>query len=167
MKLNLIVAISKNKCMGINNKLPWYNKDDFKHFAKTTIHNNNNAIIMGSNTFKSLNYSRLKQRTNIVLTRKPFIYNANANENLKFFNNSQKIIDYCKSKKYDEAWIIGGNQIYSHFINNYKLDKVVITIINKTCYDCDTYATFLSNINLNINNVKQTKDFKILYCDII
>lgn len=165
MKINLIVAISKNKCIGLNNKLPWFNKTDLKHFAKTTINNKNNAVIMGSNTFKSLDYKPLQFRKNFVLTRKPFIYNTN--ENLKFFNNSQKIIDYCKNKNYDEAWIIGGEQIYSHFVENYKLDKAVITLLDTTCTDCDTYANFLSDINLNIITVKKISNGNILYCDII
>jgi dihydrofolate reductase len=165
MKLNLIVAISKNKCIGYNNKLPWFNKADLNHFAKTTIYNKNNAVIMGSNTFKSLDYKPLRYRKNFVLTKKPFIYNTN--ENLKFFNNSQKIIDYCKKKNYDEAWIIGGEQIYSHFIENHKLDKAVITVIGETCKECDTYANFLSNINLNIYNITKINNGNILYCDII
>jgi dihydrofolate reductase len=165
MKLNLIVAMSKNKCIGINNKLPWYNKDDFTHFAKTTIKHKNNAIIMGSNTFKSLDYKPLKFRQNIILTKNPFIYNSN--NNLKFFNNSQKVINYCKSKNYDEAWIIGGDQIYSEFIKNHKLDKAVITLFKTNCNNCDTYATFLSNIKLNIYQVKKITNGNILYCNII
>ena len=165
MKLNLIVAISKNKCIGINNKLPWFNKEELKHFAKTTIYNKNNAVIMGSNTFKSLNYTPLKDRKNIILTRKPFIYNAN--EQLKFFNKSENIINYCKKQNFDEAWIIGGDQIYSHFVKNYKLNKAVITLLNNKCNECDTYATFLSDINLRINKVNKKPYGNILYCDII
>ena len=165
MKLNLIVAMSKNKCIGINNRLPWYNKEDIAHFAKTTIKNKNNAVIMGSNTFKSLDCKPLKFRQNIILTKNPFIYNSN--NNLKFFNNSQKVVNYCKEKNYDEAWIIGGDQIYSEFINYHKLDKAVITILKTTCEECDTYATFLSNINLHVYNVKKIQDGNILYCDIL
>jgi dihydrofolate reductase len=169
MKLNLIVAMSKNKCIGVNNKLPWYNKEDFKHFAKTTIYNKNNAVIMGSNTFKSLNYKPLKNRQNIVLTRNPKLYNNKFNNvnDVKFFNKSQNIVDYCKKQQFDEAWVIGGNQIYSHFINNYKLNDLVISIINTPCYDGDVFATFLENKNLNIYNIKSIKDGKILYCYII
>lgn len=165
MKLNLIVAISRNKCIGVNNKLPWYNNEDLKHFAKTTINNKNNAIIMGSNTFKSLNYTPLSKRKNIVLTRKPFIYNCL--ENVKFFNNSQNIINYCKEKKYDETWIIGGNQIYNHFVDNYNIDKAVITVIDKNCSKCDTYATFLDKNTYKLNYIKTINNGKILYCDII
>jgi dihydrofolate reductase len=166
MKLNLIVAMSKNKCIGFNNKLPWYNKDDFKHFAKTTIYNKNNAVIMGSNTFKSLSYKPLKNRQNIVLTRNPKRYNNSFND-VKFFNKSQNIIDYCKKQHFDEVWVIGGDQIYSHFINNYKLDEVVISIINTKYTDGNVFATFLKNKIFNIRNVKSITDGKILYCYII
>ena len=76
-------------------------------------------------------------------------------------------LNYCKKQNFDEAWIIGGDQIYSHFVENYKLNKAVITLLDITCADCDTYANFLSDINLNITGVKKISNGNILYCDII
>ena len=52
---NVIVSISKNKGIGINNKLPWKLNNDMVRFKNLTIGNNNNSIIMGYNTWKSIN----------------------------------------------------------------------------------------------------------------
>ena len=63
----IIAAVAKNNVIGKNNKIPWYIKDDFKHFRELTT---NHPIIMGKNTFLSLPKKPLPNRTNIVLTFK-------------------------------------------------------------------------------------------------
>jgi dihydrofolate reductase len=163
MKINLIVAMSKNKCIGYNNKLPWTCSEDLKHFAKTTIHKQNNAVVMGSATFKSISCKPLRNRSNFILTKTPFKFSGV--KNAKFCNNSTNIIEHCKFKKYDELWIIGGNQIYSHFVQNHIIDNYVITIFNHECNQCDTYATFLKDMNLKITKTEHIKNGKILYCN--
>ena len=65
--MKLIVAICKNGGIGYKNKIPWHLKKDLQHFKKMTIGNNNNAVIMGNNTWKSLNNTPLPKRTNIIL----------------------------------------------------------------------------------------------------
>ena len=54
MKVNLIVAMDKNNGIGINNKIPWYLKQDLLYFKNLTKGAHNNAIIMGKNTFNSI-----------------------------------------------------------------------------------------------------------------
>ena len=41
-------------------------------------------------------------------------------------------------KKYDEAWIIGGEEIYKLFLNNNLIDMCSITYINHK-FHCDTF----------------------------
>ena len=49
--LSLIVAIAKNRVIGVNNTLPWHLPEDLKRFrALTTGHH----IIMGRKTYDSL-----------------------------------------------------------------------------------------------------------------
>ena len=51
--INIIAAISKNRVIGKNNLIPWHIPEDLKYFKKKTS-GKNSALIMGSNTWKSL-----------------------------------------------------------------------------------------------------------------
>ena len=67
MRLNIISAVSKNGGIGYKNKLPWKRINlDMKFFSQITIgsKNDNNAVIMGKNTWLSLPKS-LPKRTNL------------------------------------------------------------------------------------------------------
>ena len=66
--IHLIVAMTKNKVIGNNNKLLWQITDDMKLFKSLTLHN---TVIMGRKTWESIpeNFRPLSNRNNIVLTR--------------------------------------------------------------------------------------------------
>ena len=71
VKFNMILAMDVNGGIGKNNTLPWpHHKEDMKQFRDKTIGHENNCIIMGSNTFKSIGNKPLPKRMNYVLTRK-------------------------------------------------------------------------------------------------
>ena len=55
MKFNIIVAMDKNRGIGLNNQLPWSFKEDIAYFKNLTKGAGNNAIIMGKNTYHSIN----------------------------------------------------------------------------------------------------------------
>ncbi len=77
VKISLIVAMAENRCIGVDNKMPWHISDDLKRFkALTTGH----AVIMGRKTFDSIiGYLKkpLPERTNIVISRSEFKSNTN------------------------------------------------------------------------------------------
>jgi dihydrofolate reductase len=62
-----IAAMSLNRVIGAENKIPWYLPEDFKWFKKTTM---GHVIVMGRKTFESLGRP-LPHRKNLVLTRHP------------------------------------------------------------------------------------------------
>lgn len=61
----LIVAMSENGVIGVQNRLPWHLPDDLRHFKNLTI---GKPILMGRKTFESLGRP-LRDRENRVLTR--------------------------------------------------------------------------------------------------
>ncbi|MEX2367502.1 MAG: dihydrofolate reductase [Pseudohongiellaceae bacterium] len=65
MMISLIVAMSENRVIGRNNKLPWYLPEDLKYFKRVTM---GKPIIMGRKTYESIGRP-LPGRTNIVITR--------------------------------------------------------------------------------------------------
>lgn len=108
MKIIIIAAIAKNNVIGkANGEMPWHVKEEFQHFKQTTFAS---AVIMGRKTFETLG-KPLKGRENIIVTR-----NQNFKvdfEDTKIFHSLDESINYCKSKKYEKAFIIGGGNIYS------------------------------------------------------
>ena len=62
--MKAIVAMGRNRVIGLNDKLPWPPiKEDFKWFKEFTI---NNTIVIGKKTFDTL--PPLKDRNIIVIT---------------------------------------------------------------------------------------------------
>ena len=138
MNYNIIVAICENNGIGYNNSLPWNIKEDLKIFSKLTRGNNNNAIIMGRNTFESLPNNFLPKRDNLILSSSIIIDEKRENNIIKTFNNIDSIIEFCNSKNYQEVWIIGGQLIYESFLRKNIVNKLFITKINKK-YLCDKF----------------------------
>tara|TARA_B100000902_G_scaffold398067_1_gene463660 strand:+ start:2109 stop:2624 length:516 start_codon:yes stop_codon:yes gene_type:complete len=138
MTFKLIVAISKNYGIGINNTLPWNISEDLKHFSKTTKGNGNNAIVMGKNTWNSLNGRYLKKRDNLILSTSLNIDNNSNSEIIKSFPSIDNILDFINKKKYDDVWIIGGGTIYKTFIELNLITECYITFIDKL-YECDSF----------------------------
>ena len=62
--MQLIVAVSQNNVIGLNNQIPWHVPKDFAWFKLFTT---GRIIAMGKNTFKSVGL--LPGRTTIVLDR--------------------------------------------------------------------------------------------------
>ena len=67
--IKIIAAMSKNKVIGFNNRIPWKVPDEMKHFKETTM---SNIVVMGSKTWHSVGY--LPNRLNIVLTKETALY---------------------------------------------------------------------------------------------
>ena len=65
--MKAIAAMSLNRVIGRDNKIPWHLPEDFKWFKQLTT---GHFILMGRKTFESLGRP-LPNRTNIVLTRSP------------------------------------------------------------------------------------------------
>ena len=162
MVYKIIVAMDENNGIGKNNALPWHYPEDLKYFSKTTKGkgNNTNAVIMGRKTYESIG-KPLPGRVNYILsrTKRENIINEktqttgdnnnnnNNNNNILFFDNIADLHKDIESKNYNEAWIIGGAEIYNLFLSmssntnssqSIKIDAIYVTHI-KGDYNCDAF----------------------------
>ncbi len=100
--LSLIVAIAKNRVIGVNNTLPWHLPEDLKRFrALTTGHH----IIMGRKTYDSLG-RLLPGRTTVIVTRNQD-YKV---EGAIVVHSLEAAIAACGDD--NEAFLIGGAELY-------------------------------------------------------
>jgi dihydrofolate reductase len=63
--LQLIVAMTRRRAIGLGGKMPWHVPEDLKRFRKLTT---GHAIVMGRKTFESIGRA-LPDRVSIVVTR--------------------------------------------------------------------------------------------------
>lgn len=103
MKISLIVAMSKNRVIGRDNKMPWHLSADLKRFRAITM---NSPILMGRKTFESIG-KPLDGRTNLILSK-----NINYQpQGCLVFQSLESALN--EAKKYgEEVFIIGGATLY-------------------------------------------------------
>lgn len=122
--LSLIVAMSTNRTIGINNALPWHLPNDMKHFRKITM---GKPVVMGRKTFESIG-KPLPGRRNIVISRDP-TYKA---EGVDVVTSLDAAIllgeDICLVSGLEEVMVLGGAQIYELALE--RVDRLYITHVD-------------------------------------
>lgn len=155
MLINGIVSMDESNGIGYNNNLPWKIKSHSKQFDKITIGYGNNALIMGRNTWNSINI--LKNRDHYILSNTLHLdYTYNGNK-IKTFSNVSDLIKYLKIQKYYNIWVIGGSEIYKIFLNMSLINELYITLIHGT-YKCDTFFQKIpENYLMSYNGLQKEK----------
>jgi len=134
MTISLIVAISKNRAIGIDNQIPWYLPADLKYFKKTTL---GHHILMGRKSFLSIG-KPLPGRTNLVLTRNPF-FTAGG---ISVVHNLEEGLNAAETAGENELFIIGGGDIYRQSLE--LADKLYITEVDLEV-EGDTFFPEINN----------------------
>jgi len=126
----IIVAMSKNRTIGVNNTLPWRCPADLKHFKSLTM---GHHMIMGRKTFDSIGKA-LPGRTTIVVSR---------DSSLKLpgcivVNSLPEAMSACDHDS--EIFVVGGAEIYSQTLA--LADTLYITEIQKVLLGDTTFPDF-------------------------
>jgi dihydrofolate reductase len=105
--LSIIVAMAKNRTIGINNTLPWRCPEDLRHFKAITM---GHHLIMGRKTYDSIG-KPLPGRTTVVVSR---------DRNLTIpgctmAHSLPQAIAICKHDP--QTFIVGGADIYSQALD--------------------------------------------------
>ena len=106
--LSLIVAMSENHVIGVNNKLPWRLPNDLQYFKRVTM---GKPVVMGRKTFESIG-KPLPGRRNIVISRQSdySVAGVDVVDSLTSAVALGKDIAFIDG--HDEVMVIGGAQIY-------------------------------------------------------
>ena len=101
--LSILVAMARNRTIGINNTLPWRCPEDLKHFKALTM---GHHIIMGRKTFESIG-KPLLGRTSVVVSRNPELKIAGC----VIAHTLAQAIAACAGDT--EIFVVGGAEIYA------------------------------------------------------
>jgi dihydrofolate reductase len=119
-KISLIAALSTNRVIGRDNKLPWYLPTDMKYFKKIT---SGKPVIMGRKTYDSIGRP-LPKRKNIVITGSPWKINS---DSVLAVETIFKALSEAKKDSPEEIFFIGGGEIYKQTID--LADKLYLTVV--------------------------------------
>jgi len=141
MKINIIVAMDPNRCIGANGKIPWICQEDLTHFRNTTLFH---PIIMGRKTFESFKYGPLDKRHNLVLSSRrfwelsnPYLSHVGAHANLDVCSSLLEAFAKCYHRHELEVFVIGGAQVYEAALPY--TDKIYVTRITQCVENGDTF----------------------------
>ena len=153
--MNIIVAACKNSGIGFKNTLPWTLRKEMNYFKEITQGNGNNAIVMGKNTWLSLNKA-LPKRTNYVISstaiKEYWPMKSEKIEKFTFLPNLDKINKILPH--YDDVWIVGGEKLYKSLIGSSDVKAIYYTHI-KNEFECDT---FFPEIPSNFSKIYTSHD---------
>ena len=157
MKVSIIVAASENGVIGKDNDLIWHLPKDMRFFKNTTM---GHHVIMGRKNFESIphKFRPLPDRTNVVITRQT-TYKA---DGCMVVNSVDDALQIAKHNGEEEAFIIGGGQIYKLALEANLVDKVYLTKVHHS-FEGDTFFPALNKDWKEISRIQNQADEKHLY----
>lgn len=142
MLITLIVAMSRERGIGLKGALPWHIPEDLRHFRDVTM---GHAILMGRNTYDSIG-KPLKGRRNLVLSRDPDFHP----EGVEVLRSLDEL-----PAGLDNLFVIGGEKIYREFID--RADRIWITQV-ATSVEADAFfPAFDESKYSHVADVARTK----------
>src|SRR5205809_5344448 len=112
-----IAAMSLNRVIGQQNKIPWHLPEDFKWFKKMTT---GQVIVMGRKTFESIGQP-LPNRTTFVLSRSGFQHSGTQTI------ASLEEIDLANETR--AVFICGGAQVYEQVLP--RCSELYLTLVKR------------------------------------
>lgn len=125
MIVSAIAAVAENGVIGNKGDLPWHLPDDLKYFQRTT---KGHHVITGRKNYESIpaKYRPLKDRVNIVVTR-----NTNYEAPGALVVDSLAAgLEIAHLAGEQEAFIIGGGQIYREALTMRLIDRLYLTLVH-------------------------------------
>ncbi len=137
MEKIIIAAVSKNRVIGRDGKIPWHIKEELKHFKNTTT---GFPVLMGRKTWESIS-KPLENRINIILTTNPGF--SFSHPNVVICNSIFEALAWCEENNYSRVYIIGGERVFEETLKI--ADRMIISELK---FDVEG-DRFFPPINLN------------------
>jgi dihydrofolate reductase len=143
-----IVAMSENRVIGYQNRIPWHLPEDFRWFKKMTT---GNIVVMGRKTFESIGRP-LPDRTTWVLSRSGFVYPG-----VRTLRSLDEI-DLTGDSR--DIFISGGAQLYVEALP--RCAELYLTLVKRVVEGDTVFPPFEDQFELEAE-VRDRPEFKILH----
>lgn len=108
----MIAALSRNRVIGVDNRLPWYLPEDLRFFKRMT---QAKPLVMGRRTFESIGRP-LPNRLNIVVTRDADFQHDGVRVCHDLADAIEIAAQHAVIDAADEIMVMGGAQIYAQLL---------------------------------------------------
>jgi dihydrofolate reductase len=152
VKLAIIAALSRNRVIGKDGKLPWYLPEDLRRFKQLTT---GHTVLMGRKTFESLG-KPLANRRNIVVSSKPV-------PGLECYPSIDAALKALESE--DLVFILGGGQVYSQLLE--RADYLYLTIIEREIEGDTFFPSYEHLIGTMFQLVKRESHDRFSFVDYV
>ena len=152
--MKAILAMAKNRCIGIEGKIPWHIPNDFRWFKEFTT---GKKLIVGKNTFDTL--PMLKNREILVLTRKVEELSHISNQYLINKNDLTGKIITDVSDLDPDIIVAGGAKTYVRLLPY--ITEFYVTHVNGS-YDGDTFMPPFEDLFTKFELVKEFDGHKVI-----
>ncbi len=122
-----VVAMAKNRAIGLRQRIPWRLAEDMKLFKRLTM---GHPILMGRRTWESMPKRPLPGRQNIILTRRED-YEAPGAAVVHSLDELRRL-----PLEHEEVMVIGGAEIYALLLP--EMDSLHVSEVEGE-FEADTY----------------------------
>lgn len=137
-KSGIIVAVNRQEIIGINGKIPWHYKGDFKRFKQIT---SGTAVVMGRKTWLSIGCKPLSNRQNIVITSQTTTFPVETALNVQ---------EALSKAQHEFVWFIGGSRVYEDALKICDVVDVTYVPDNFNLNSIEGEITRFPTINENV-----------------
>lgn len=131
--MNIIVATNNTGGIGLNNSIPWKNKNDIQFFKMMTY---GKTVCMGRKTFESLG-KPLGNRINCILSSQKIDC-----PDVVSYTDKDRFLTRIMNDR--DCFVIGGAQIYDLALEANVIDNIYLSVVDDSV-PCDTYFNFPTN----------------------
>lgn len=131
--------------IGHKNTLPFVCPEEMKHFRETTCKTEDpqkkNLVIMGKNTWISLNKKPLPKRINVVLSKDSSVGDEMDGIMTRHFTSLTDVLyEYQNDNTIENIFVIGGETLYKEAIQKPNCKRIILSMIDcDPPPECDTF----------------------------
>jgi dihydrofolate reductase len=140
-----IAAMSENRVIGADGKIPWHVSEDMKFFKRTTL---GHIVLMGRKTYESMGRP-LPGRENWVVSRSGEI------PGVRMIRDLAEISEPTDGRT---LFVIGGSQIYEQLLP--RCAELLLTLIKREA-EGDAFFPPFENLFSNFEKILETEEMEV------
>lgn len=140
MKLIIIAALSRNRVIGKDGKVPWHISEDLKRFKRITT---GHTVLMGRKSYESIG-KPLANRRNVVVTSKQI-------PGIETYKTLEEALRSLENE--EQVFVIGGGNLFAQMLD--RVDEMYLTLVDQQVEGDVFFPSFENLIGKRFREVRR------------